>query len=241
MDLVWYEVAIALAAIAAGSLIQGSVGFGLSLVAAPVIGLIEPQALPATLLLVALPLTAWMAHREWGDIDVRGFLEISLGRLPGTAGAVWVLSRIAPEDLSIVIGAVVVVAAALSAIAPDFDLRTRWRLAAGVASGLMGTMAAIGGPPLALAYQHHPGPRLRSTLAVSFVLGSLISLLALGVTGSVHRSHFVLALEVLPGLVIGLYLAHRLKEVLDRRWLRPTVLTFALLSGLAAIGKGLFG
>jgi uncharacterized membrane protein YfcA len=232
-------IAVAAAAVAAGSLIQGSVGFGLSLVAAPVIGLIEPEALPATLLLIALPLTAWMAYREYGDIDMRGFVEISIGRLPGTALAVWVLSRTSPEDLSILIGSVVVVAALLSAVAPDFELRTRWRLVAGVASGLMGTMAAVGGPPLALAYQRRPGPQLRATLAVSFVVGSLISLAALSVTGAVREGHFVLGLELLPGLVVGLFLASRLKRVLDRKWLRPAVLTFAVLSGLAAVAKGL--
>jgi uncharacterized membrane protein YfcA len=106
-------------------------------------------------------------------------------------------------------------------------------------SGFMGTVAAIGGPPLALAYQRRPGPQLRSTIAVSFVVGSIISLIALWAGGHVELEHVVLAVKLLPGLILGLILAARVHGFLDRKWLRPAVLVFAGISGVAAIVKGL--
>ena len=103
----------------------------------------------------------------------------------------------------------------------------------------MGTAAAVGGPPLAIAYQRRPGPQLRSTLAATFVLGSTISLLALGIAGKVRADHLLLALELLPALAAGLFVSTRLRALLDRAWLRPTVLAFAALAGAAAVLRGL--
>ncbi len=42
---------------------------------------------------------------------------------------------------------------------PEIALRNRTRVAGGVASGIMGTAAGIGGPPLALIYQNRSGRR----------------------------------------------------------------------------------
>lgn len=233
------EIIVALGAVLVGGLIQGSIGFGMALVVTPVLSFLAPESIPATILFLAFPMTLFMAVRERGSIDRRGFVEITLGRLPGTATAVVLIGILSAQRVIVVIGAVVFVAALISAFTPEFELRTRHRLVAGTFSGFMGTIAGIGGPPLALAYQRQPGPRLRSTLAASFVVGALISLAALGVTGKVHVAHLTLALKLLPGLGVGLFLAARLSHFLDRRWLRPAVLTFAIVSGIAAIWKGL--
>lgn len=239
MDLSLIELALVMVASVVGAIIQGSVGFGFGLVVIPVVSLLEPRALPASMLFLALPMTAWMAFRERASIETRGFVEITIGRLPGTLLGVVILGLVAADQLEVVIGAVIIGAVLLSFFAPEFELRTRWRLLAGMLSGFMGTVAAISGPPLALAYQRRPGPQLRATIAVSFVVGSIISLIALAIGGHVETSHVVLALKLLPGLIVGLILAARLHGFLDKRWLRPAVLVFAGIAGLAAIAKGL--
>ena len=233
------ELAICAVAVVAGGVVQGAIGFGLSLIAVPVIGLIDPGALPGTMLILAIPFTAAMAFRERKDIDVRGFWLIAIGRLPGTVAAVWLLSVITEAELSIVIGVAVLVAVAFSVFAPAVPLGTATRLIAGAISGLMGTAASIGGPPLAIAYQRRPGPELRSTLAISFVAGSSISLVALLLSGHIDRGHLVLAAWLLPGLGLGLLLATKLHRFLDKAWLRPTVLTFGAISGVVAILRSL--
>ena len=43
----------------------------------------------------------------------------------------------------------------------------------------MGSITSIGGPPMALVYQHRTGPELRATLALFFVFGSSLSILLL--------------------------------------------------------------
>jgi uncharacterized membrane protein YfcA len=233
------ELAVATAAAFFGALIQGSIGFGLSLVVTPVLGLLAPETLPAAVILAAQPLTALMAVRERGSIDRKGFVEIAIARLPGTAAAALLAAAVSTDQLGIVIGTAVVVAAAMSATAPEFELSSRHRVVAGLFSGFMGTIAAVGGPPLAIAYQRRPGPEIRSTLAMSFLVGGFVSLIALWAVGRVEAEHWALAGVLLPGMGLGLLVARRVHLLLERGWLRPAVLAFAIVSGLAAIVKGL--
>jgi uncharacterized protein len=233
------ELWIASAAAFAGALIQGSIGFGLSLVLTPVLGILAPEALPAAIILAAQPLTALMAFRERGAMDRRGFVEITVGRLPGTAVAAAIAAAVSTDQLAVLIGCAVVAAALLSAAAPEFELTTNRRIVAGVFSGFMGTIAAVGGPPLAIAYQRRPGPEIRSTLAMTFLVGGFISLVALWAVGRLESDHVRVALALLPGMGLGLVTARRVHLLLDRAWLRPAVLTFALISGVAAIANGL--
>ena len=239
MDLAAPELIVCAVAVAIGGIIQGSIGFGLSLISVPVVAVIDPSYLPATMLILAIPFTGAMAIRERENIDMPGFWLIAIGRLPGTALAVWLLSVISEAELSIVIGAAVIVAVAFSVFAPAVPLGTTTRLVAGAISGLMGTAAAIGGPPLAIAYQRRPGPELRSTLAISFVVGSAISLGALSLSGHVRLDHLVFAAILFPGLALGLFLATKLTRFLDKGWLRPVVLLFAAISGAVAILRSL--
>jgi uncharacterized membrane protein YfcA len=235
------QTAVALVGATIGALIQGSIGFGFALLVVPILGLLRPEALPVTVLLLAIPMTAWMAIRERGAIDIAGFVQVTVGRVVGTVGGVWLLVIVPVGYLSVLVGAVVVIAALLSAFASRFEAGRKTRVAAGVVSGVMGTAAAVGGPPLALAYQRRPGSQLRSTLAASFVVGSIISLAGLGLAGKVEWWHAGLAVVLLPGLAAGLALSRHTARLLDRTWLRPSVLVFAGVAGLAAVIKGLTG
>lgn len=241
MALSGLELALALAAVAVGAIIQGSIGFGFSFVAAPVITLFVPRALPATLLFLALPMTALMALRERQAIDLRGFAWITAGRVLGTAAGAAVLVAVPANWLSVLFGSIISAAAGVSLLGPSFEARPRTRFVAGAASGVMGTAAAVGGPPLALVEQASPGPVLRSTLAVSFLAGLAMSLAALWVAGEVHGWQVVLAAELVPALLGGLLVSRLLVPVLDERWLRPAVLAFAAAGGAAAVVKGLVG
>ena len=68
---------------------------------------------------------------------------------------------------------------------------TRWRLlptprnllAAGLASGFMGTITSVGAPPMALVYQNMPGPKVRATMGAFLMLGAAFSLVTLAVVG----------------------------------------------------------
>lgn len=232
------EITLVLVAVGLGALIQGSIGFGFSLVAVPTMTLLQPEAVPATLLLVAIPMTLFMSITERHSIDVVAFAWITGGRLLGTFAGVGLLALVPDNSLARLLGLLIVVAALMSFMGPTFEVRNGTQGVAGIASGVMSTAAALGGPPLALVNQRRLGPELRSTLAVSFLAGLVMSLVALALSGRIDKEHVVWAFQLLPGLILGLWTGRQFAEFLDRRWLRPMVLAFAAASGVVVVLLG---
>ena len=228
-------VAIISLAVVIGAVIQGSIGFGYALVAVPAMVLLLPWAVPVTPLFLALPMTVLMSAKEWRSIDLGGFALITGGRLVGTIAGVILLVLVPKGYLSTLTGLLIMAAALGSVLKPDFEVRNSTRLTGGIASGVVGTVAALGGTPLALVYQDRSGAELRSTLAISFVVGIAMSLVGLGLAGKVEGRHVVLALELLPGLLVGLWASRWVVKRLEERWLRPTVLIFAAVAGVVII------
>jgi uncharacterized protein len=225
-------------AVAIGAVIQGSIGFGYALVAVPALVLLLPWSVPVTPLLLALPMTVLMSAREWHSIDFGGFFLITAGRLLGTVAGVALLVFVPGGSLSTLTGILILAAALASFLKPSFEVRNGTRLTGGIASGIVGTVAALGGTPLALVYQDRSGPELRSTLSISFVVGIAMSLIGLGLAGKVEERHLVLALELMPGLLIGLWASRWVVKRLNERWLRPAVLIFAAVAGVVIVLLG---
>ncbi|MGE5459874.1 MAG: sulfite exporter TauE/SafE family protein [Solirubrobacterales bacterium] len=228
-----------LVASAVGGVIQGAIGFGFALVAVPAIALVEPDAIPVTVMCMAVPMTIVMALRERSHIDVGGFATIMTGRVLGIAGGVVLLSVVPESGLSVLVGVMILLGVGLSVGGLDIQPQRWVNVGAGVLSGVMGTTSAIGGPALAVVYQHRPGPELRSTLALSYLAGIVIAVGALAAVGRVEGWHLKLALELVPALLAGLWLSFRLSSTLDRGWLRPAVLGFAAVSGVVIVIRGL--
>lgn len=233
--------AFVLAMVSLGALIQGSIGFGLGFAAAPAMAVVSPEAVPVTLLILTLPMVAAIALRERKKLNVRGFLLITAGRVPGTLAGVLVLVVVPTDLLAVVLGLLILAGVVMSIVGTRFELRDVTQLIAGFASGIMGTTAAIGGPPVALVYQARPGAELRATLSLAFLVGVIMSLAGLVVAGKAQGWHVVFALELLPGLLVGLLVGQFAAPLLDERWLRPAVLTFAAVSAVIAIVRGLAG
>lgn len=226
-------------AVVLGALVQGSVGFGFALILVPILALVDPGSLPATVLLLALPLTSIMALREWRSMDLSGFFWITGGRLLGTVGGLGLLVVVSSRYLSILTGGLILAAIVMSLLGPDFGVKNSTRLVGGIASGVMGTAAGVGGPPLAFVYQKRPGPELRSTIALSFAIGTVMSLLGLLLVGKLEEHQLRLALLLLPAMLIGLWGSRRISKFLDKRWLRPSILAFAAVSGMTVVFLGL--
>jgi len=240
-DLPAGPLALVLLAVAIGGTIQGAIGFGFALICVPMLALTLPEAVPYSVLFLALPLTIWMALRERAHIDVRGFVSILAGRVLGTAAGVWILVAVPTEALSVLLGTLIVLGVLVSILGLDVEPTRAATFGAGIVSGIMGTASAIGGPALVVVYQRRPGPELRSTLALSFTVGLLMSIGALLAAGEVRAWHGILALELLPALVLGVWLSGPISRFLDARWLRPAVLAFAGMAGVVIVARGLLG
>jgi uncharacterized protein len=215
-----------------GGFVQGSTGVGFALILAPVMSLLAPQLLPACLLLLMLPLNFFVLWRERGEVDKPGAGWISAGRLAGAAGGLWVLAVLSPAQLSVFVGLATAGAALVSLMMPAFSPTRPAYVAAGLVTGITETATGIGGPPLALVFQHQAPPRSRSTIAFCFLLGELVSLVLLAVTGALHGEHFTATLQLLPALAVGMLLSQAVHHRIQTRFLRNFVIVFALVSGV---------
>ncbi len=232
--------AIAVCAIVAlGACIQGSIGFGWAMLSAPFIVLIEPDFVPAPMILSGLVLTLLMTCRERKFIDIRGVKWMSLGSVPGIAGAASVMSVISAMGFTITFSILVLLAVALSAIGLSVMLSNRNLFLAGLLCGFMGTMSSIGGPPVALIYQHAKGNQLRGTLSAFFVICGVLALIGLTMAGWMGTNELKLALILIPGLVIGYVVSRFTARILDKYSLRPAVLILSALAAVTVLARAL--
>jgi uncharacterized membrane protein YfcA len=229
------ELALATLIVALGASIQGVLGFGLGLIGAPLLALFEPELVPGPLLFAVLPLTVLVALRERGALDIRGVRWALVGRVPGTIGGSLAVALLPHRPLAVLLGGTVLVAVGLSVSGWHVRPSTRTLLTAGAASGFMGTATSIGGPTMAILYQRHTGPQLRSTLAAYFVVGGMLSLLMLSLAGEFAGAELRRGLVLLPGVLVGFTGSRRLAVVLDRGHTRAAVLAFSAAAALALI------
>ena len=173
--------------------------------------------------------------RERHAIDLRGLRWAVVGRATGTIPAAALLALLPAERLRLLFGGIVLFAVAISISGLHVRPRPVSLVVGGALSGVMGTIASIGGPPLALLYQHAPGARVRGTLSSIFLVGSFISLVALTLVGRFGRDELRLTLALLPGAAFGLVVSRRLAARLDRGHTRRAVLAVAAVAGLVVI------
>ncbi len=240
MSLTLAEWLLATVVLLVGTIIQGSVGFGVALLGAPVLFWIDPGLVPGPMLIVGMALPFLILVRERRSLDVRGVRWAVPGQLSGAAVAALVLAEISNQGLSLIFGLLVLFAVALSAFAGAPKPTPGRLLAAGSMSGFMATATSIGGPPLALVYQAAPGGRLRATLSAIFVVGGFGSLTALAWIGRFGMEEFLAGLSLLPGVLAGFWLSGYTARALDRAWLRPAVLAVSAVAGAAAVADAVW-
>ena len=235
------QLALAWAVVAVGAALQGAVGFGLGVIGAPLLVLIAPGLVPGPLLLVAFVLTLLLTYRERRAVDLSGMQWAITGRFVGVVLAAVALVLFPRHWMSTAIAISVLVAVGISASGLRLRPGNAALFGAGAVSGLTGTIASIGGPPMAMLYLDAAGPRLRGTLSGQFVVGTLMSLLALGAIGRFARTEFVLGIVLLPGMLAGFAFSGWLVTHLDRGRTRTAVLATSALAGVMVLLRQLLG
>ncbi|MYW43211.1 sulfite exporter TauE/SafE family protein [Streptomyces sp. SID161] len=221
--------------VAAAAFVQGASGLGFALIVAPVAGLLDPALLPVFVLTSMIPLNLYVAWRERHSLDLRGARWITAARLTATPAGLALLWVVPESDLGTVVGVATVLAAVVSLVVPGFVPGRGAYVGAGVVTGLTETATGVGGPPLALVYQHRPPAELRATVAVCFLIGEVASLALLFATGRGRAADMGWAVLLLPALAAGAWLSRLVHQRVDAKRMRALVLAFALVSGVVLI------
>ncbi|VXB46725.1 TSUP family transporter [Nocardioides sp. AX2bis] len=224
-----------LCAVLVGAVVQNLVGLGLGLVGAPVITLVAPDLMPDVLLWLAVALPLVTLWRDHGDIDWRGLIWTAPTRVVGTVGGVAAIAALSGAALGVMVGVIVLAAVLLTWRAVTVPLNRGTLLGAGLLGGFAGTASSVGGPPMALLYQHSPPQRIRTTLAVYFTTGSALSLGGLALGGQLDATHFWVAVALLPVLLVGTLLGSRVRQRVPAAKVRPAVLVVCAASAIVLL------
>lgn len=231
------EILIALVLVTLGATLQGSIGFGASVIAAPLLVLVNPVFVPGVLLGANLPLSILIAMREREHIDVQGATIVTIARACGTMPAVYLMVIAGQSTFDVLFGCCVLCMVALSAAGMKARPSPRNLIITGLFSGFSATISAVGGAPVALIYQQEPANLVRSTLSVMFTVGTFLSLVMLALFGLFTWDHLILSLLLLPGIVCGYLLSNRLTSFIDAKRLRVGVLTVSAASALVVLAR----
>lgn len=222
------------------ALLQSTIGFGFAILSVPILSLIHPELVPVPQILMSIPLTVSSAWRERHAIKPKEVGWVLAGRLPGALTGLWVLGWASTRQMDLVIGSLVVGAAAVVGTGVKIPMTRATQLAAGWASGTGNMVSSIGGPPLALLYGRSRGPEIRANLGAIFVIGISITIVTRLAASLISMQDLKLALCWLPAVGIGFWLSRFLTGKIEGRGLRLGVIVVAGGAGLALLARALF-
>lgn len=235
----WAVVVLCGLAMLIGAVVQGIIGLGMALLASPFVALIDPSLVPGALILCSMVLPAMTIIQEHHDIDWKGLAWAFPFRFIGTALGTWLVLVVSARYLGIVMAVVVLAAVVLSLL--------KWRpepspaaLSVGALfSGISGTATSVGGPPMALVYQHQRPTMLRCTMGVYFLVGSLVSLGALISVGELSWHEVRIAMALLPFVGAGFAISLWLRPRVDPTYTRYAVLAVSAVSSVILLVRSL--
>lgn len=228
-------------AVLAAAMVQGSVGIGFALVAAPVVTLVDTDLMPGLMIMLGFLLPVLTFVREWRHTRWAGLGWALGGRLPGTVLGVLVVTAVADRVLAVVVGLVVLGAVALTWFAVRVPDTPATLAGAGLVSGVTGTAVSIDGPPVAIVLQHLSGPELRATMSAYFVGGGVLSVVGLAVGGELTGTQAATAAVLVPAVLLGFALSGPLRRHVDAGRTRPAVLVVCAGSALVLLGRAVVG
>ncbi len=218
--------------------VQSTVGFGFSLLSVPLLSLLNPLFAPVPQLVVVWPLTVAMVWREWHAVEVRSTLWIFAGRLPGAFIGVALLKVLTNAALDVLMSLMVIVGIALVVSTSGFRRTSTREVIAGVASGTMAMVSAIGGPPIALLYRNDEGPTVRANLALVFAVGLTITISVRAAAGEVGWDEVAVGIALLPAVWLGLRASRSLIPRVDGPRLRAAIVVIAGGAALLLLVRG---
>ena len=220
-----------------GALTQSLIGFGLAVVASPLLYIVDPQLVPGPVIAMGFTISLLTLFRERGHLEFNGLQYALLGRVPGGfIGASLLL--FAPQPiLGLSIAAIVAVAVILSLYKFSLPVNKKTLFGAGVVSGIFGNIAAIGGPPMAILLSGKDASQFRAALSAFFIFSSTIAMVILAITGLLELKHLWLSLMLLPSVLLGYLVAGRLVGRVDKDKTKMETLVLCSISALVLTVK----
>lgn len=238
-----------LVAVAVGAVLQRLSGTGMGLVLAPVLTLVLGAASgvlvanATTTMSAALMLWALRRDVEWRRVGL-----ICAFAVPGALVGAWVVRHSTPAWLQVVVGAVVVLAIGVTALADALGRMPRARGAwvtplAGLLGAVFNTTAGVAAPVMVVHSRlvRWDQRAFAASMQPVFCWMGLMSVLVKSLSGSAHATlpPWWLLPAVLATVVAGITAGSRLQARVSAATARRVAVVLAGLGGLSALVRGL--
>ncbi len=227
---------IAFCVIILAGIVQSSAGLGFGLVAAPALMFLNPALVPGGVIFLGILVSFLSSVRDSRQVNWRLVAAGLAGRAPAALLAASLVAAASPRLFQLLFALSILLAVLLSVLTPRFAPTAPRIAAAGVVSGLMGTLTGVGAPPFGIALQNAPSVEMRATLNAVLLLGAILSLLALTAFGEFGQVDIIRGVSLVPAAFLGFWIAGLV--IRDKRTamlLRPAVLTLCVLSSIAVL------
>lgn len=224
-----------MAVISLGAFVQTAIGFGLAIVAAPILFHLSQDYVPAPIIIVALFISLLNTLKNRSNIEIGGLKNALIGRVPGSILGGAILAYISMQTLSLWLGVAVLISLLISVLPFRIEPTNNRMAIAGFLSGFMGTTSSIGGPPMAILLQHQEASSFRGNLSAFFLFSSMISLVVQLFVGFLTLKHVLISLPLLPAAWLGYRCALLCVAHISKQWIRRAALVLCLASGTSAI------
>lgn len=214
-----------------GALVQGIIGFGLGVVSASIIFLINPEYLPVPLIMLSLVLTAMVLVLNRTELAISLVRWPMVGQTVGVVVAAWVVAWLDRSWFGFIFALLLLLAVFLTQCRIRLAINPITGSVCGFISGFSGTIVAIGGPPMALLYHSLPPKVVITNLSTYFLLGCIISLVTLGLFGRVSWHDVELTAKLVPGMLVGYYVSRHVIQ-----YAQPKLIRTLALGGSGGVG-----
>jgi uncharacterized membrane protein YfcA len=223
----------------------GMVGFGTTLVSAPLLA----HVLPLSTVVPALALTDFAASvtnglRLGAHVERKEVLRLVPAMALGSAIGAWLLFSVPVRTLMLLLGIFVVLYAlnGLRPKGPQPPLAAGWAWWFGGSGGVLSALFGAGGwvYSMYLVRRLQDPQQIRATQAAVLTVSSTIRVVLFLVAGTYFNlSLLLLVLALLPAMALGLYIGHRITLRLDRKRFLQVLYCVLLLTGSSLLWRSL--
>lgn len=232
--------AVAFVAVGVGAVVQRLCGQAFGMIASPLIAAIAPQHVPASVLILGFFIGMSAAVFDFSAVERSELPPGFAGRALGAVAAAMLAASLPGEgSIRILVACAVLLGVGLSLVGARVRIAPVSLFSAGLTAGVMGTLTAVGAPPMALLYQHEEARRSRAMQNVFFFWGMIVSLPALAWQGLLTLDDALFSLMLAPAAVLGILVSMPLARLTERRRIRPVALGFSAASALALLAGAL--
>ena len=238
------QIVVTALALLFGSVVLGTVGFGIGLTASPILLFVhEPQTVVVILNTASVFLLTLVVFRSRRELPIRELGPIAIAGAFGVPVGVFMLTSLSDTVLRAGIAGLILLMAV--AVARDIRLpQTASHVvgpAVGFVVGALVTGLAIGGPlvVLLLMGRGFPGTVVRESTAFYYLVIAVVAVIAYALTGLFTTERMAVILMVSPVMLLGFGVASLIVRRLNEERFRRGVLALIVVTSVAVLGTEL--